>query len=705
MLVAYDEPSCARVHLMLESIAPQARIYTTVLPDESNLPFPVKDQFSACIVVLPPYRPVTFQNMNAWHLQFPAIPLIVIQQSASVAQLAEWIGHGADEVLEYHSLTENQLYKAISLAKQRSRRRSNPVVTEDNYLSLFDDSPVSQWIYDAETLSFLLVNKTAIRRYGYSRAEFETLKITDIREPDENQRMLHHLGRMNREPGRFYDSGTWLHHNKAGELFYVKIYSLPIVFKGKPARMVMVIDTNEKELAQQQNAELLETLRLQKETMDAMLNTIEDGVWVNEHGNWTLRYCNRAYEKIIGYTLEEINSSPGLMRSIIDPDDLRKVEDAISRLDHSTDARLEFRITRKDGEQRTLLCSAITSVGENDDTILVYGTLIDITSVRQYKSELDHTSKALADIMERISDVFFTLDRDWNFTYVNRRFEERFNLDGKRLLGKYCWKYLDDDNVRLLKPALETVLKENRKTALQVYYEPIKIWLNITAYPTRDGLAVYCTDITTIMQQTDQLNRLHKNQSALINCTHDIIWSIDDSLNLISFNESFQKTVQELTGVQVQQGMRIRTNFFGAHEEERWKGYYERALNGESFRIELPFTLANTGRKIYTEMIFNPIRNGGEIIGVGCFGRDITYQVHQQQRIAKQLQHLRDISWQQSHVVRAPLARLMGLIHVLKVVHTPEETARYLDLLFQTASELDKVIQDTVKLADADSNR
>jgi PAS domain S-box-containing protein len=702
MLVAYDEPSSARVNLILERIVPHARLYTAFPGHDTALPFPAIDLIDVFLLVAPPFTPVMLTHLESWRRAFPLMPLVVIGHAPTLEQETAWLARGADEVLDMNSLSAVALERGLTLAIQRGQNRGDANDAGANYFNLFEESPIPQWIYDAKTYRFLLVNKSAIKRYGYSRSEFESMKITDIRSGRERQRMLEHIAVMNRNQGQYLDSGTWVHRSKTGEQFYVKIYSRPIVFKGCDARIVLVIDTNEKELARQQNAELAETLKVQMRTMDVILNTIENGVWVNTPGEQTLRYCNRAFEKITGYTQEELNASPGLIRNACHPDDLPRLEEAMSRLQQHDDVRFEFRLTRKDGTRKVLLCSAITAPGDDEGKMLVYGSLVDITSLRKYEKAIDTQNKVLADIMDRISDVFFTLDRNWHFTYVNRRFEERFNLEGNRLMGKYCWRFLDEDNIRLLKPALQKVLDENRKIALQVFYEPIKIWLNITAYPTRDGVAVYCTDITTIMQQTQQLNHLHKNQSALINCTHDMIWSIDNYLNLISFNEAFEKTVLELIGIRIREGMQVRTNLFGEEEESRWRGYYARALNGESFRMELPFTLAHNGQKIYTEMIFNPIRHGNEIIGVGCFGRDITRQVLQQQRIARQLQHLRDISWQQSHVVRAPLARLMGLIHVLKVCNTPEEVAHYLELLFETAAELDKVIQDTVKLADSD---
>ncbi len=44
--------------------------------------------------------------------------------------------------------------------------------SEQRYRVLFESNPQPMWVYDQETLAFLTVNDTAVRRYGYTREEF-----------------------------------------------------------------------------------------------------------------------------------------------------------------------------------------------------------------------------------------------------------------------------------------------------------------------------------------------------------------------------------------------------------------------------------------------------------------------------------------------------------------------------------------------------
>ncbi|AWG22385.1 hypothetical protein FFWV33_13055 [Flavobacterium faecale] len=65
--------------------------------------------------------------------------------------------------------------------------------------------------------------------------------------------------------------------------------------------------------------------------------------------------------------------------------------------------------------------------------------------------------------------------------------------------------------------------------------------------------------------------------------------------------------------------------------------------------------------------------------------------------IEKQNKLLRDISWTQSHVIRAPLSRLMGITYLLKEIDlTEEEKMFYIDNIIVSSNELDGLIQDIV---------
>ncbi|WP_373494518.1 PAS domain S-box protein, partial [Aquiflexum sp.] len=79
---------------------------------------------------------------------------------------------------------------------------------------------------------------------------------------------------------------------------------------------------------------------------------------------------------------------------------------------------------------------------------------------------------------------------------------------------------------------------------------------------------------------------------------------------------------------------------------------------------------------------------------------DITSKLKYLEAIETQNEKLRDIAWIQSHMVRAPLARLLGLVEILKNEKLSSiELDDFLDHIKESAHELDNVVRDIVEKA------
>lgn len=115
---------------------------------------------------------------------------------------------------------------------------------EGSYRSVFLRSPLPMWVFDQETLRFLEVNEAAIRRYGYSREEFLGMTIRDIRPPEDVERLETYLEAHIGTDAERVVAG-FVHRRKDGGLLDVEITSSPIVFAGRPARLVLAYDVSD----------------------------------------------------------------------------------------------------------------------------------------------------------------------------------------------------------------------------------------------------------------------------------------------------------------------------------------------------------------------------------------------------------------------------------------------------------------------------
>jgi len=121
------------------------------------------------------------------------------------------------------------------------------------------------------------------------------------------------------------------------------------------------------------------------------------------------------------------------------------------------------------------------------------------------------------------------------------------------------------------------------------------------------------------------LNRIKTNQDALINCSQDLIWSVDTGLNLITANEAFREKIEALFKRPAAEGKPVLYEEVGEELNKKWAGHYARALAGERFSIKDELFNTATGRMEYMLISFNPMYDAaGLVFAAACYAKDVT---------------------------------------------------------------------------------
>ena len=188
-------------------------------------------------------------------------------------------------------ITAVLLYLIIK-KQQQSLLRS-----EKQYKSLFYANPNPLWIYDLNTLKFLEVNDAAIHRYGYSRKEFQSMTIMDIRPAEDYQRVAASANNM---PEGTHISGYWKHLDKDGRTFIVSIESHKINFDNKECVIVIAQDVTQKFLQEERLRKSAEENKMLADVVQRVNNIV---IITDPDGKIT--WVNRAFTDITGYSFDE----------------------------------------------------------------------------------------------------------------------------------------------------------------------------------------------------------------------------------------------------------------------------------------------------------------------------------------------------------------------------------------------------------------
>ncbi|MCC6174907.1 MAG: response regulator [Chloroflexi bacterium] len=141
--------------------------------------------------------------------------------------------------------------------------------------------------------------------------------------------------------------------------------------------------------------------------------------------------------------------------------------------------------------------------------------------VEAQRQAVAEQARRISQILERVTDGFFALDRSWRFTFVNPIAEETFGRDGRSLLGQRLPDLYPELATSDLARELARASDQGITTSLETFYEPTRRWLEVHAYPDADGVSVYFHDVTDRKEAEAERERQFLRGQSLLRVVRD----------------------------------------------------------------------------------------------------------------------------------------------------------------------------------------
>lgn len=386
-----------------------------------------------------------------------------------------------------------------------------------------------------------------------------------------------------------------------------------------------------------ENKRLHDIIMQQKEQLDNILSSVNEVIW-SRRPDFSLAYINNACLKVFGYTPEELLANGGIHFNHVHPDDRDKLAEQIDKTIKTGHGELEYRIFHKDGSVKHIFSQVHLKKDDNGKLVMFNGTSVDVTALRLAEYDIVKKANEIEDIFESITDSFIALDKNFNYTYINKQAEKLYNRKREDLLHKNVWEEYPKAKELKFYPNTLRAMNEQVAVSFEEYSPSANTWLAVNAYPTKDGLAIYFRDITEHRALQEKIFSSEQNLRSVINNTKDIIWSMDKNLTVISANNAYYDRVASITNNKKYED--LTSDDFAQERLDLWRNYFERAFNGETFKAVIEDVVA--GKTVFEEISFNPFRDqDNNIVGVSCFSRDITEQQKLQEKIITDEDNLR----------------------------------------------------------------
>ena len=167
----------------------------------------------------------------------------------------------------------------------------------------------------------------------------------------------------------------------------------------------------------------------------------------------------------------------------------------------------------------------------------------DITQRKLAEAKQQRDAERFITTLESITDAFFTLDREWRFTYVNPPAEASFKRPRTELLGKNIWEVFPESRGRPFMAEYERAMRDNVATHIEDYSTVLGAWLDLRIYPSAQGLTVYFRDVSERHKLEQQVLRAQRMESigtlagGIAHDLNNVLSPIVLAINLLAKNE------------------------------------------------------------------------------------------------------------------------------------------------------------------------
>jgi PAS domain S-box-containing protein len=353
----------------------------------------------------------------------------------------------------------------------------------------------------------------------------------------------------------------------------------------------------------------------------------------------------------------------------------------------------------------------------NNEAIGIYTVAKDITlrikteqELKSQQEKLDHYNEALKASEQRFrsliqegSDLIAILNADGIYQYVSPTAKTVLGVAADYFIGKNAFDFIHEDDKQgvIDQFALLTAQKRVKISPFRFQANNRLKWVeaiitDMTNDPAVAGIVVNSRDVTQRIENELKLKENIERFDIVLKATSDTIWDWDLISNTVIRSRGSNNKRELFTNdwwtnlVHPEDKERVlkKIQLHIKNKKSKWQDEYRfRDVNGNyKFILDRGFVIYN--------------KEGRAIRMLGAM-QDVTEREKYIKEIKDQNTKLREIAWVQSHLVRAPLCRIMGVANLLAHPDCDEITKKeLLEHLDQSTAELDEIIRDIVKKAE-----
>ena len=330
------------------------------------------------------------------------------------------------------------------------RAEENLLESEEKYRILVEMFPHTIAIFQDHKAAF--ANRAAARMLGFDSADkiVGLDVLVPVRERDRKRLEDYMSRRTSGEPGLPDHLQTSLVRSNGTE-FPVTVFANRIIFRGRPALQVVVIDITEQEKA----AAALRKSELKYRTLIEQINAITYSRLTDGTGN--LIFISPQVVDILGYSDAEVLSVPDAWIEMVHPDDRESAKGVISGCRQSGQSfEIEYRMLARNGKIVWLRDTGSVAQDESAGSLLLQGVILNITRLKETEETLKSSETRYQELFNSALEGIGIIDENGILLFCNPSMTGIADVDDvSQIIGKSIYDFVQGDQLDIITEQLK----------------------------------------------------------------------------------------------------------------------------------------------------------------------------------------------------------------------------------------------------------
>lgn len=316
-----------------------------------------------------------------------------------------------------------------------------------------------------------------------------------------------------------------------------------------------------------------------------------------------------------------------------------------------------------------------------------------LEKVKERTDHLKMANEKITNIIASITDGFFTLDHQWRFTYLNK---EAVRIWGRTdLIGKNIWEEFPHAVGTRFYTEYHIASSERVPVHFEALSPTLFKWVEVQAYPSRDGLLVYFRDISERKNSELEIMRL----AAIVESSADAIIGKALDGTILTWNTGAEKIygyeAQEVIGSPI-------SVLIPPERHDEMLLILEKIMGGERVEHVETIRLSKDGKRIDVSISVSPITDAaGQIIGASTMARDISEHKRMVGEMARldRLNLIAQMAAGIGHEIRNPMTTVRGYLQLMSLKKEFAEYNDHFDLMIEELDRANSIITEFLSMA------